>query len=285
MEGAGPDDSSSADPADSAVDAAAATAVLWEAAANAMAWKASIRDHVARRERIGAWAAMAKADDALGRMAEACGRVVDGQGCLDTEALGRAAAAMREAAEMWSRTSKALARSTRLHRMAGAGLKRASRAYGRAADPGHAAEALDRAAKMHAHARASAGLAARVRRDARNIARDVGMVEATAAKWSSAGGGRVEGGEGAMSSIVAEMRELARQERTVSNGSEERLEKAERAAGAIRKSSAKAAMRSTASAAMVMAKCGDGGGPDVQGAAEAWMKAMAAANRADLGRE
>ena len=248
-----------------------------------MAWKASIRDHAAQAERTRAWAAEAEADDAMGRVADACGRAVDAQGRLDTESLGRVVATMREASEVRDRASQALARSSSLHKKTGAGLKRASMAYKRAADPKYAAEVRDRAARAYEHARTLADLAANVRREARNLVRNADMLEAGAAKWSSAGGGALAGGGGALPSIVADMREHAGQARAGSNEIGEKLERAERAAAKVRKMSAEMAMRSAAGAAKAVPECGDGG-PDVQRAAAAWRKATAAASRADAGK-
>lgn len=271
MKGARPAASSSAD-GDSAP-----AAVLWKAAADAMAWRASIRDHAARRERKKARAAMAEADGELSRAAEACGRVVDAQDRVDTEALGRAMAATKVAAEMLSLAFKALARSSRLHRKAGAGLKRASKAYGRAADPKRVADVRKRAARAYADGRVSAGIAASVRRDAKTIARDAGRVEACMAEWASAAGG-----EDARPSVGAEMRKLARPMGTESDGIEENLEEAVRTAAEVRKVFAESARRSAAGAAKAVSEQGDdSGGPDVQRAEAAWRKALAAANRAD----
>ena len=277
MKGAKAAASSSAD------DASAPAAVLWKAAGDAIAWKASIRNHVARKDRIRAFEAKAEADEAMRRAAEACVRAVDADGRLDTEALGRVTATMREAGEIQSRASKVLARSSRLHRKASAGLKRASVAYKRAVDPKYAAEVRDLAARLNAYALAMAGRAADMRRDARKLVRDAGRAGACMAEWTSAGGDRLAGDADAMSSFGAAMRELARPAGAESNGITEEMKQAEREASEVRKMSAEMAVQSSASAANVRPECGGRGGPDVQRAEAAWRKALAAAKRADAG--
>lgn len=276
MEGANAAAASSAD----GNDTAGATAVLWAAAGDAMAWKASIREHAARRERKKARDSVAESYGELGRVVDAYEQAADGRGRADTEVLGRALSTTRVAAEMQSLASKALARSSRLHRKAGAGLKRASMAYKRAAEPRRAADMRERAARAYANARASAGIAARVRRDARGIMQSADRMDAGEAEWPPAGGGGMAGDAGVPSPAAADMRESAGRAHTGSNGTEKKLEDAVRAAAEMRKVSAEAARRSAENAAKAVAEC-VGGGPDMQRAVDAWAKAMAAANRAD----
>lgn len=274
MKGANQADSS---PADDEGATTAAT-VLWKAAADAIVWRASIRDHAARRELKKAWVAMAEAEGELRLAAEACGRAVDAQGRRDSKARGRAMAATRVAADMLLLAVKALARSSRLYRKAGAGLKRASRAYGRAAEPKHAAGMRERAARAHAHGRVSAGIAANVRRHARKLVRSADRVDAGEAELPLAGGADM------LSSVDADMRVSAgRAGGAESNGTGADLEEAVRAAYEVQKVCAEAAKLSAAEAARAVSDCGDGGGPDVKKAEAAWRKAVAAANRADAG--
>lgn len=240
MAGTKPDDAGGAD---------AAAAALWEAAGDAMAWKASIHGHAAWTARRRGWAAKAESDNAVGRAAEAAGRAVDAQGRMDVEALERAAGMLREAAKMLARASRAFARSSRLHKRTGAAQKRASRAYGRGADPAHAKEARRWAAGSRGDAQTAASHAAGMRRAARTRARDAAELDATAARWSAAGGNALIVGAESLPSVQADVLEGARQARAESDSMEGRMEKLERDAADIRRLAAETVRRSAAGAA------------------------------------
>lgn len=123
-----------------------------------------------------------------------------------------------------------------------------------------------------------------MRRDAGTYTRDAAELDATAAKWSAAGGNALIAGAESLPSVQADVLEGARQARTDSDSMEGRMKKFERDAAEMRRLAAVMVRHSAAGAAEAAGAAARGeGGPGAQRAAAAWKRAMAAAGRADAG--
>lgn len=250
-------------------------AVLWEAAADAMSWTAAIRDHASLTECRKGWAARVEFGDAMKGAAEKCGRIVDGQGMVDTASIGLAGDAMKRAADPLVRASRAFARSSRLDKAAAAELHRASKAYGRAVDPEYAATVAERAARSRDHALSSAGMAKISLGRAKSLVRDAAKLAAAAAKrpppWPARRSDLTE-----MSSLQAYMWEDAKRDRLESAVVLGRMDEGVQATARIRQLTARAAEMSAARAAAAAAR--GRGRPDVEDASAAWRRAVARAH-------
>lgn len=252
-----------------------AAATVWEAAANARAWAGSMHAHAACTERRMAWAAKAKADDAMKRMAGAYAHATNTQGKIGADTMRLAADTMRQAASAMETAAEAFGRSSKLAGAAAKDLKRAARAYGRAGDEKNAGMMREWAARSRKDALGSDKRAARTGAEAGLLTRSAGRLAAVVALWS-AGEYALGGDRDAMALSLSNLWEDAKEERMESAATAMRAEEAERLAAAAKRLTATAAEQSAAAAGAACKRPE----PDVQEAAAAWRKAMAAANRA-----
>lgn len=260
------------------MDAESADArTLWKAAAAAMEWTAAMRGHAAWAARRRGWAAKAEADDDARRVAEECGRAVDGQGVMDVASLRRVEGAMRRAADPLVRASRALARSSRLYEAAESDLLRASRAHRRAGDREYAATVAERAANSRDHAQELAGLAAGMLAEAESLRSDAARLADGTAGESP--GLTWQADRAALSSSQSEMMEDSRRARAKSARMLAEADETVRAAEMLRQLTAGAAEASAAGAAEAAAR--GRGMPGVARAAAAWRRAVARAHAVD----
>ena len=250
-------------------------AAVWEAAGDAMAWAASMHDHSAWTERSMGWAARAEAHDAVGRAAEGLGRAIDGQGRVDADAMGQMAGMLRHAADAWGRAADAFVRTRKLSEAGAKKEWRAARAYMRAANQEYRVGALERTIHLYNYALAAAELATGAFRGSIALLKDAAKVADGADRWSAAGyTWDIECD--APSSLKAGAREDARRAGARSAAMGGRAKRTARLVAEMQKMAEAAARRSAAraEAAHMQADL------DVQKAAAAWKRAMAAGNTA-----
>ena len=249
---------------------------VWNAAGDAWTWAASIRENAAWTEYRRGCEANADADDALGLVSAAGGRVVDGDGMVDVAAMRRAADAMGKASASFKAVSGAFGRSARLCEEAAADEDRAAAMYDRGGSAKHAARSRDRAAKSRRHAEN----AARVSRDSGNgeraLAEDSAKMSAAAVKWAADKGRRWRGDRAELAGAYRTMQRDSLRERVRSAEMLAHAADTERLSKRVRDMAADAARHMAEIAAD-----GSDGSPGVQEAMSAWRVAVAAANRAE----
>ena len=263
------------------MDGTAADA-LWNAAADAMAWSAAMREHASWIELKKAWAAKGEAVDAIRSGTEECGRVVDENGVVDADAVGRAAEAMRHASAAVGRAAEAFERAADLCRAAAAGQRRAAKMYMRASNMECGANVHMMAERSHGRAESSARMVDNARGLEAALAQEAGGMEVLAAEWG-ASGKEWHGDRSRLATIQADMWEDAKEMCAGSAEMARAAGHAEQMTARMRDVAARAAEASAARAAAIMRA---GVGQAGQEAAAAWRNAMAEANRVEAeGRE
>lgn len=258
-------------------DAASPADAAWNAGGDAWAWAASIRARAAWAEHRKAWRAKTDADDALGLVAAAGGRIVDAYGMVDTAAMGRAAESMRRASATFEAAAKAFRRSSGLNEDAAADERMAASLYERGSASKEAALALDRAEKSRRNAAEEARVAAAAGAGAAELAQEAGAMDKSAARWDGGNGGARHKWDGDMAALVRAheaMRKDAGVERARSAAILASAVEAERLAARVERLAAEAARHMAESAAYGRDD------PNAREALDAWRDAMAAANRA-----
>ena len=245
-----------------------------------MEWTAAMRGQAAWAARRRGWAAKAKADDDAVRVAEECGRAVDGQGVIDVASILRVEGAMRRAADPLARASRAFARSSRLYEAAKSELLRASRAHRRAGGHAYAATVAERAANSRDHAQELERLAASMLTESESLKSDAATLAGATAGESP--GLSWQSDRAALSSFQSEMMDDSRRARAKSASMLAEADETLRAAEMLRQLTAREAEASAARAAAAAAR--GRGGPGVERAAAAWRRAVARAHAVD-GRE
>ena len=260
----------------SAAAASMSASETWKAGGDAWLWSASMHGHAAWREYRKACESNVEADDAMGMVAAAGGRVVDAHGMVDAAAMVRVADAMLRASEMFDRVARSFMRSSRLNEAAAADKDRAAALYERAGSARHAALARTRSGKSRKDAAVAARTSAMAKEGAAALAEDAGRMRASAEKLAGSGKRNKWGGDGAELALAhAVMRNHTKRERVRSAEMLERAVDIERASARVQDMAAAVARRA---AEATVHRRGD---PSVQEALAAWRKAMAAANRAE----
>ena len=257
-------------------DATLPADAAWRAGGDAWAWAASIRARAAWAEHRRAWQAKTEADDALGLVAAAGGRIVNSQGMVDTAAMARAAESMRRASATFEAAAKAFRRSSGLNEEAAADERMAASLYEKGNAATEAALALDRAEKSRRNAAEEARVAAAAGAGAAELVQEADAMDESAAGWSGGQGGqhKWDGDKAALVRAHEAMRRDAVEERVRSAAMLANAVEAERLAARVERLAAEAARHMAESAAYGRDD------PNAQEALDAWRDAMAAANRA-----
>ena len=224
----------------------------------------------------GGCEANADADDALGLVAAAGVRVVDGNGMVDAAAMGRAADAMGKASASFKVVSGAFGRSSKLCEEAAADGDRAAAMYDRGGSAKYAARSRDRAAKSRRHAENAARVSRASGEGERALAEDSAKMSAAAAAWARDKGRRWGGDRAELAGAYRAMRSDSMRERVRSAEMLSHAADTERLSMRVRDMAADAARHMAEIAAD-----GSDSGPEVQDAMSAWRVAVAAANRAE----
>lgn len=248
--------------------------VAWRAGGDAWMWAASILGRAASTEYRKACEANDEADDALGMVAAAGGRVVGNDGAVDHTAMSRSAEGMRRASARFGAMSDAFGRSSRLHEDAAACEDTAAGLYERSGFEKYEVIARDRAEKSRRYAAGSARMSAMSAEGRDALAEDADRMDGKAGEWK-ASGGVWSGDMAAMARARASMREDAEKERVRSAAMLGQAVDVERSAARVEILAA-AAARQTAGYAAVQRD-----DPNAQEALAAWREGMAAANKAE----